>query len=380
MLDSHWNAQLRCTVPNAVVYPHRWLWDSCFHVIAWAALGRPEAEIELQSLMASRLPTVIGRGFVPHMVYADEWRNGGGIDRGVLRGMSSFTQPPVYAMALTAVLAAGSEPAPWLAPAVAEALEWLWGARLHDGLLTIVHPWESGADIAPRFDDWYGPLEFGRLTEHYDRLVKTTRYDGAGVAASNTAFGVAPAAFNAIAVDAASRVATLTGGDLWRSRQADLASAIDEQLWDEREELWIDRADVPAPGRLHHGDSHAIPTLDGVLGSLGTASRERAERALRQCVGSGRFAAPFGPRYLPGDHPLYRPDVYWRGPAWPQLNFLLVEAARRHGLDDIAGELAATTVRGAWASHFSEYWNPETGAACGATPQSWTAIVAALQI
>ena len=100
------------TVPNAAVYPHRWLWDSCFHVIAWAALGRPEAEIELQSLMASRLPTVIGRGFVPHMVYADEWRNGGGIDRGVLRGMSSFTQPPVYAMALTAVLAAGSEPAP----------------------------------------------------------------------------------------------------------------------------------------------------------------------------------------------------------------------------------------------------------------------------
>ena len=168
------------------------------------------------------------------------------------------------------------------------------------------------------------------------------------------------------------------GGDLWRSRQADLASAIDEQLWDEREELWIDRADVPAPGRLHHGDSYAIPTLDGVLGSLGTASRERAERALRQCVGSGRFAAPFGRVTCPGTTLSTARMSTGVGPAWPQLNFLLVEAARHHGLDDIAGELAATTVRGAWASHFSEYWDPETGAACGATPQSWTAIVAAL--
>jgi hypothetical protein len=378
ILESHWNAALRCTVPNAIVYPHRWLWDSCFHVMAWAALGRPEADIELQSLMASRLPTLIGGGFIPHMVYADPWRNGNGIDRGVLRGMSSFTQPPVYAMALMSLRTAGTEAAPWLVPAVAEALEWLWGARLHHGLLTIVHPWESGADVAPRFDDWYGPLQFDRLPDHYDRLVKATRYDTAGVASSNVAFGVAPAAFNAISADAAGRLAAMGGADTWLRRQADLRSAIDEQLWDEREELWIDRADVFTSGRSDQGGSNAIPTLDGILGSLGTDSRERAERALRQCVGGGRFAAPFGPRYLPGDHPLYRPDVYWRGPAWPQLNFLLVEAARRHGLDDIAGELAETTVRGAWASYFSEYWNPETGAACGATPQSWTTIVAAL--
>src|SRR6202021_1296344 len=111
VLELHWNSDLRCTVPNAVNYPHRWLWDSCFHVMAWAALGRPEAEIELESLMASRLPTLIGRGFVPHMVYADPWRNGYGTDRGVLQGISSFTQPPVYAMALGALIAAGIEAA-----------------------------------------------------------------------------------------------------------------------------------------------------------------------------------------------------------------------------------------------------------------------------
>lgn len=378
VLESHWNDELRCTVPHAIQYPHRWLWDSCFHVMAWAALGRKEAGIELASLLSSRLPTVVGRGFVPHMVYGDRWRDGDGIDRGVLRGMSSFTQPPVYAMALASLLDAGMQPEPWILPAMVEALAWLWQARLHDGLLTIVHPWESGADISPRFDDWYGPLQLDRLTEHYDRLVKATLYDEAGVAASNSVLVVAPSAFNAIAADAAGRTARLTGDPSWLTRQAALEGAMDAQLWDEREGLWIDRTGTVASAADRRTGSTAIPTLDGVLGALGSPSRERAERALRQCVDGGRFAAPFGPRYLPQDHPLYRPDVYWRGPAWPQLNFLLIEAARRHGLDAIAGELVETTLRGAWTSDLSEYWNPETGAACGATPQSWTTVVVAL--
>ena len=317
VLEGNWSTELRCTLPHRMQYPHRWLWDSCFHVIVWASLGRPEARTELESVMASRLPTVIGRGFLPHMVYGDPWRNGDGIDRGPLQGMSSFTQPPIYAMALTSLLEGGTELAPWLVPAASEALEWLWTARSHDGLLTIVHPWESGADVSPRYDDWYGPLQFDRLFVHYDRLVKTTRYDEAGVAVSNSSFGVAPSAFNGIAADAAGRLARLTGDRAWSTRTADLESAIDEQLWDESQQLWIDRSDVSGRRQQGRASSSAIPTLDGVLGALGTTSRERAERALSQCVGGGRFAAPFGPRYLPGDHPLYWPDVYWRGPTWP---------------------------------------------------------------
>ncbi|HZD64505.1 MAG TPA: hypothetical protein VE152_00235, partial [Acidimicrobiales bacterium] len=339
---------LGCTLPHPVTYPHRWLWDSCFHAIAWAGFGRREAVVELASLLGSRLPTVAGRGFVPHMVYGDPWRRGGGIDRGLA-------------------------PPPWLVPAAAEALGWLWDTRLAGGLLTIVHPWESGADISPRFDDWYGPLALDRLQDHDARLVATTRVDQLGVAVANPAFTVAPAAFNAIAADAADRLGSLTGAAHWAQRGAALAAAIDDQLWDEAEGLWADRADRP-PGAA----SASTPTLDGALGALSTRSPARAEAALGQCVGNGRFAAPFGPRYVPASHPAYRPDTYWRGPAWPQLNFLLVDAADRHGLDDIAAELAATTRAGAWRSGFSEYWNPETGAACGATPQSWSTLAAVL--
>jgi hypothetical protein len=256
--------------------------------------------------------------------------------------------------------------------ASADALAWLWDARLRDGLLTIAHPWESGQDISPRFDDWYGDPGFASFGEHYAKLVRTASYDAVGVAVSNSAGVVAPAGFNAIAADAAAR---LPASPELRAWGQELARQIDRQLWNPEEDLWDDR-----PDEAHRPawPCATLPTLDGVLGALATQSRPRAERALRQCVGDGRFAAPFGPRFLPADHPEYQPDVYWRGPAWPQLNYLLVVAARRHGLADIAAELTQTTLRGVVASGFSEFWHPETGEARGATPQSWATVAVAL--
>jgi hypothetical protein len=372
ILESHWDAALQATLPHPLQYPHRWLWDSCFHAIAWAALGRPEGLVELGSVLGSALPTVLGRGFLPHMVYGDPDRTGGGVDRGPLAGMSSFTQPAVHALALSEIGERGFEPPPWMHRASADALAWLWGARLRDGLLTIAHPWESGQDISPRFDAWYDDPGFSSFGEHYAKLVRTASYDAVGVAVSNSSGVVAPAGFNAIAADAAAR---LPASPELRAWGQELARQIDRQLWNPEEDLWDDR-----PDEAHRPawPCATLPTLDGVLGALATQSRPRAERALRQCVGDGRFAAPFGPRFLPAGHPEYQPDVYWRGPAWPQLNYLLVVAARRHGLADIASELTETTLRGVVASGFSEFWHPETGEARGATPQSWATVAVAL--
>lgn len=368
VLESHWDPSLRCTLPHPLQYPHRWLWDSCFHAIAWAALGRPEGMVELGSVLGSALPTVIGRGFLPHMVYGDPERKGG-VPRGPLRGMSSFTQPHVHALALSELVERGCEVPPWMFVACADALEWLWDERMQEGLLTVVHSWETGEDLSPRFDDWYDDPSFASLQEHYDKLVATTVFDEAGVAVSNRRGVVAAAGFNGIAADAADRLGAMTGEARWQERAAALGAELDRRLWNPAEGLWNDRGPWP---------TSVLPTVDGVLAALGPVTGAHAEEALAQCVGGGRFAAPFGPRFLPADHPLYLPDVYWRGPAWPQLNYLLVLAARRHRLDAIAAELTETTLRGVEASGFSEFWNPETGEARGTTPQSWATIVVAL--
>ena len=92
------------TAPNTEVYPWLWLWDSCFHVVIWQALGRRDrSTTELRRL----LETQDGTGFVPHMGYQldpdtakEFWGRA---------GASSITQPPMYGHAIAQLLRAGVE-------------------------------------------------------------------------------------------------------------------------------------------------------------------------------------------------------------------------------------------------------------------------------
>ncbi len=74
-------------------------------------------------------------------------------------------------------------------------------------------------------------------------------------------------------------------------------------------------------------------------------------------------------------HPAYDPGMYWRGAAWPNVNYLLWLALLRWNRTEHAEVLARMTLAGARTSGWAEYWNAETGAGRGARPQSWTGVV-----
>ncbi|MBL7501528.1 hypothetical protein I6A84_37415 [Frankia sp. CNm7] len=352
-------------VPNPTVYPHLWLWDSCFHAISWAALGDPRAPVELASCLDAQLP----HGFVPHMRYAAPSEG-----RGPLTDRSSFTQPPIYAHAARALAERGLPVAPETLERIERGLDYLWTHRMTaEGLLFIVHPWESGSDDSPRFDDWIGRSNWSRLafTIFDHQLVDETEFDAEGAAIWSREFVVAPAAINAFAAHAAAELAALTGTLRWRRRADDLAAAIDDVLWDPEQNHWVD---LPIIGG---GPSSALPTLDGLMPALVTPDPERARLALAQAEDPAGYAAAYGPRFVPAGHPRYQPEQYWRGPAWPQLNYMLYQAALRWDATALADALAAAGRRAALVSGFAEYWNPETGAGLGASPQGWAALAAA---
>lgn len=367
VLDGAWRTTGGYCWPNRRTYPHLWLWDSCFHAIAWAALGDERALREIDAVFRAQLPS----GFLPHIRYADS--NRADRRRGPLRGVSSFTQPPVFVRALDAIRQAGIPIPDHFFERAAQALDCLWRDRLRDGLLVIIHPWETGLDDSPRWDSWVGSHRWRRRRwTRFDRfLVTQTRYaeDGRGI--DNACFLAAPASFNAIAADAAALLGTLLGDTAWRQRAEALAAALDEHAWDDDEQLW---RDIPLRGG---GDSSRIPTVDGLLPALCTRDRSRAAAALAQLSDPERFHAPFGPRYLPRTHPLYRPGQYWRGPAWPPLNYYLALAAVRNGYLHLSADLAERTRNAVLRARFAEYWNPETGRGLGARPQTWATIAVA---
>jgi hypothetical protein len=375
VLHAHWDSERGHTFPNRKTYPHQWLWDSCFASIAWAAVGEPANGVRE---LANALSAQFADGFVPHMRYAFPNR-----ERGPLLECSSFTQPPMYAHAARVLAGCGPLPDGLLAR-VEAALSWLWAnRRTPDGLLFLVHPWESGADDSPRWDSWVadflGKRDYRRLRwwrprwSRFDRhLVQVAVFNAAGAAVDSAEFVAAPAAFNALAAHAAGEYAALSGDASWDGRAAELAGLMDRHMWLEREGLW---SDVAVRGG---GESVHVPTLDGVLPALVTADRDKAARALDQLTSQQRFAAPYGPTYVARSHPAYRADGYWRGSAWMQMSYLARLAALRWGRGDLAEQIGECSRRGAMASGFAEHWNPETGRGRGAIPLTWAALAAAM--
>jgi hypothetical protein len=364
VLEAAWDDGRGYCWPNAKAYPHLWLWDSCFHAIAWAAVGDSRASLELGAALTGQL----ANGFVPHMRYA-----GPTASRGPLPDRSSFTQPPVHALAARELRRAGQDVGALL-PAIGRAFEHLWEHRRRDGLLVVVHPWETGADDSPRWDSWVGQTRWDRRTwTAFDqRVLAATAFGEQGEAVGNDVFVAAPSAFNGIAAHGLRVTGELLGDPQLTAWADELGEAMDAQLWDDGEQLWADRADTGG------GDSARLPTLDGVLGALGGLSRTKALAALEQLRDPKRFAAPHGLAFVPRTAAGYDPVSYWRGPAWPQLTYLAVEACRRWGLDDLAASLAATGRKAMAASGFAEFWDPETGRGHGAIPQTWAALACAL--
>ncbi|MEV7605901.1 hypothetical protein AB0N65_10735 [Paenarthrobacter sp. NPDC089322] len=373
MMESHWRADLGYSVPNPATYPHLWLWDSCFHAVIWALLGDVRAARELEAVLTGQL----AGGMVPHMRYGaagpDTWL-------GPLEKTSSLTQPPMFGHAVRVVMEAGITVAPSVLAKAKAGLDWLWdNRRTKDGLIYVVHPWEAGNDHSPRWDSWGAP---GPTKDGYDRQARTAWNkdrmrdvsfgpDGSGVWSS--AFVVCPAAFNAYTAFNFRELAAVTEDQRLEAKAAELADSMDAFLWNEDERLWSDLAVVGG------GASASIPISDGVMGALVTADAVKAQAALQQLDDPSRFHAPFGPSNVVRAHVAYQPDMYWRGPAWPPLNYLFTLAAQRHGMEGTVQRLKKATAAGVAASGFAEYWNPEVGRGLGAVPQSWAGLVIGMQ-
>jgi hypothetical protein len=373
LMDSHWRPELGYSVPNPETYPHLWLWDSCFHAIIWAELGDDRAAKELEAVLCGQLTD----GMVPHMRYS-----GAGPDTwlGPLSRTSALTQPPMFGHATKVLSDAGICLTPEVLAKAKAGLDWLWEhRRTSDGLLYVVHPWEAGNDHSPRWDDWGAP---GRTKEGYDRAARTAwnkermkdvSFAPDGSAVWSSSFVACPAAFNAYAAYNFRELAAVIGDGTLEARAQELADTMDELLWNQDEQLW---SDLPVLGG---GPSVHTPISDGVMGALVTANEEKASAALQQLQDPARFGAVFGPSNVVRTHVAYQPDMYWRGPAWPPLNYLFQQAARRHGMDGTALALARITEAGTSTSGFAEYWNPESGQGLGAVPQSWAGLVIAMQ-
>lgn len=355
VLEAAWRPDGGYTSPNLETYPWMWLWDSCFHSIIWAALGDDRAVTELEAVFHWQTDD----GFVPHMGYQLDPDSAIGLWG--QSGASTITQPPMWGHAARCLADRGIEIHAELIDRMWSGFDWLWEHRRRDEMLVLCHPWESGCDDSAR----WAPTAASNWDREEWRAEKLRLVDALVIenrgAVANPEWEVGSAGFNALVAFNVRELLELSDRPEWVERLSWLEASID-RCWRDDVGTWTDRP--PGPG-------YDIPVLDSLLPVL------VIERNVWEFLtDGGMLAASYGPRYLPADHPSYDPDVYWRGPAWPQLTYLLWVAATRKGRFDVARDLEGRLVEGTRTSGWAEYWNPETGRGLGARPQSWTGLAA----
>ena len=362
LLGDHWVPE-GYAAPNSRVYPWQWLWDSCFHVLVWQELDEGgRAQRELEAVFGPQAPS----GFVPHINYARD--PGFHEDLWGRRDGSSITQPPMYGHAVAELVRAGSPPPDRVVEAAVAGLRFLLDQRARDrsGLLLVCHPWETGSDDSPRWDDACpGGYDRKRWAVVKDHLVSTIQVGPDGSPVANPDFPVASVGFNALVAFNAGELAAVVGDERLAAGSTELAEALTGR-WSDEVGTWVDA------GPMADG-SGRVRTLDSLLPLLVDDDPGRAAIVMGQLTDTAAHGGPTGPTGVHRGEPTFDPDAYWRGPVWPQLAYLMVLAADRHS-PEVAADLSRTTVAGAWASGLAEYWNPDSGAGLGAVPQSWTGL------
>lgn len=409
------------------LYPHQWSWDSAFIAIGLAHLDSRRAAQELRTLFAHQWKT----GKVPHIVFnpkapphsyypgADHWACAAASPDAPPAPpyTSCLCQPPVHAIAALRIWEAArcedndarTETIGFLREIYPRLFAWhRYLATFRDpeqsGLVTIYHPWASGTDNSPRWDDALAAVEVGEMSAYprydlqhvndpserpanaeYDRylwlvkLIKRAGCDERSIYRSHP-FLVKDVLFSAILVAANEALLEI----------AEVVEAPDEERelvcgWSRRgrqglEERWDERFNLCLDYDLRAGSSLRTPTVAGFAPLV--AGRQRPERlaALLGELDSAAFAGhpdlrwPLPPSTSPGVAG-FHPRSYWRGPTWPVINWLLWWSLLRVGETERAGCIKRAALDQISSDGFAEYFEPFTGEPLGSNRQSWTAAV-----
>jgi neutral trehalase len=410
------------TQPAHGLYPHQWLWDSCFVAIGLRHLDIERAQTEIFSLLRGQWHN----GMLPNIVFRDDpqYRT----DRNIWRSWlnpnapsdvmtTGITQPPMLAEAVVQIgkKLKWPERRTWyrqVFPALLAYHEWQYAERdPHcEGLVLQIHPWETGLDNTP---PWMNEMHMHQLPfwisviekTGLDKLINIFRRDTRSVpidqrfstiealclfdiqrrlrrksydidrVLNRSIFAIEDLSYNCIFIranDHLREIATSIREDL----PAELLENMHrtekalENLWDEYAGQYYSR-DFVTHKMLK------IPTIATLLPLYaGSVTQTRAKQLVQLLEHERGFGPAFPVPSVPLDSPWFHSKLYWQGPSWVNMNWLIIDGLKRYGFKDHAAALTESTLEMVEKSGCYEYFDPLTGEAAGAANFSWTAALA----
>jgi len=311
--------------PSKIHYVGVWQWDAYFHALAYRHMEMNLAKDQLRIVLDHQRRD----GMIPDAVH-DE----GTVTRLTFPVEADVTKPPLVGWAAWKLYEIDHD-VEFLNEVYEPIVRWNnWWFEKNDvdgnGLCEYLHPYSSGLDDSPLWDDGV-PVESPDLNTYLCLQQE---------ALSRIAFAIGEAA----------------DGARWAQR-ADMQTArMLRWLWDEDAGLFWAKRPVQDARVSVRTPFNLFPLITGRL----------PENVTRRLVAHLTDENEFWPRYpLPTvalNDPKYDPLTMWRGPTWVNVNYLLIEGLQRTGYIDLARELRRRTLDLICLhDDIYEYYQPQTG-------------------
>eukprot|EP01125_Pyxidicula_operculata_P002557 TRINITY_DN12410_c0_g1_i1.p1 TRINITY_DN12410_c0_g1~~TRINITY_DN12410_c0_g1_i1.p1 ORF type:complete len:455 (+),score=78.79 TRINITY_DN12410_c0_g1_i1:126-1490(+) len=399
-LESHlmqgekWGLKYHYYRPSLEKYgPHQWLWDDGSHMIVWSHLNVTNSILSMRTMLSMQQPD----GRVPEIIF---WGNMTEEERVLVALQYSsdkfvdLTQMPVLPFSLRAIWEQTKDVSllKEFLPKLVAFFDWWKNTRDvdGDGLVSIIHGWESGLDASPLYDLPYGVTvpqpTYWELYPQFDELVLEYkwRYDWNQTdilgrkydppTFLDSYFIVQDVGVNSVYAAGWGVLADLASNydqnlsNYCRKNQQRVESTIISKCWSSqlnrfisfyhdkngnRQEIQVEAVQSLFPLLLQNLPSSIVDTIVNT-----------------QLLNTSKFWTKYPIPTVSADAPQFQPvftvDLMWRGPTWAFPNWFVMEGLTRHGKKEEATELLNRWIALYELSGIWEDYNPLTGDAYGA--------------
>lgn len=394
------------TIPTHGLYPFQWNWDAAITALGWMKVDESRAWLEIEMLLKGQWDN----GMVPHIVFhkpVDTYFPGPDV-WGVKNKIptTAISQPPVLVTVVKLMFEQAQDKAlaetqlAEMLPKLIAYHKWWYNDRdpENTGLVVSYHPWESGMDNSPAWDESLAavpPVDYSykrKDLDHvdsderphaaqYDRYIYLVDFFKKCNFDSDLIYKNCPYKTNDLGIISILHKATKDLVSLceqsknneqdiaWFNEQLDLTQSNINTLWSDEHNSFLNK-DV-----ITQQLSPALTTGTMLVIFAELASTEQMQ-VLTPLLNDWLNETPYAMSSTYAKCETFEPQRYWRGPVWLHINWMIALGADSYGLTEESEKLKQASAELVYEFGFFEYFNSKTGAGCGGDDFSWTAAIA----
>ena len=400
------NYKNKFTVPSNNLYPHQWSWDSGWIVYGYCALNETKkAENELLSLLEGQwdnglIPSIVfhnkqSKDYFPGYKYWDLENKANDLTK--VFNTTGIVQPPIHSHSCFKIYEKNKN-INFLKNIEDKLFKWhkyLYDNRdiNNEGLVFIRHPWESGMDNSPIWDESLESIKIDefkyslkRIDKHkvnederptditYERymylidLFKKHKYNEKKIS-EDCPFLIQDVLFNVLLLK--SNYALL---EIYKILKDDQKLNIVNN--------WIEKTSKSINEKLFKEDFYYsfdlvrtklvnIKTITGLTPIILNFNVDLIKKNLNDSFLNCHYKIAS----LDRSESVFDPINYWRGPMWINLSWMIYNGLQNNGYFSLAKKIKNTCLSQIDKFGFYEYYNSVDDNGCGDNYFSWTASI-----